>query len=1155
MAYNAGQLTAGLSLDFRQFTASLRQVVQEVRNVGKQFQDAFNQAAGSMNNMGNAAKQIQRDFKDMNRIVSGILMSQAFYNTTNAIEDAASSLLDFMNNMQQAQIAMEYFLGTPERAQGFIANMKEFAATTAFSTEQALDLSRRLMAAQFKPEEIRSVMTILADAASATGATADQMDRVVLALTQIRTNGRLAGQELRQLAEAGIPVYQILQEQLGLTQEQLMNIGKLKIPSDLAIVAILKGLEERYKGAAQRVADTVPGMWSTIKDDSLILGEAIFKAPYKALENFLRTWRDTWEKARQALYQSGIGGVINTMFSPPIQQAIRSIVGSISSLAKSFAILRQAMAPVATILNQTFVQALGITMPIIAGVVRLLANLISVSFQAVPPLRYLAVALMGLLIARITARSLLFLWSVLRLGVIAKAIAQAINILRASIQALYLTMVRNPIAAVVMIIAGALLYLALSSETVTRWLDQLMKRLSALAGFKMDDVLKPTEQNTDDWANQFNQNVSGIDQNLKDIAKGIIQVGDEAKKSGKKVKDTFIAAFDEVFQVPDLNKKLEDSMPNVGLPATMGPQLPGTQLPKEIKTPTIVPDVKWPDLPDWLNGTPLLVRINVEPPEWPKPPDFPTAVATAWVASMNAIRAAMAAAAQAADALGAALGSLRGVLEGLGGLVPGLVGVLNGLPIPLINMGQAVVDLVGKLNLIPPAIEQVRVPVANWVAELGNVPVALGNVGLAIAGLIPQLALMPPALSLVGQAVGGLQNAFNGLAANVPALLGPIGATVGAWATGIQQAFGGLVSTVPPLWDQVWSNVEVMLQTHGLNVTTWLSTNVPQWVTSLATAGAQMGLNWSTNWSGILATLITSGTQIAANLGTYTSQWYNTLATKVSQMTSKVSEFKNNLLTNIQTAASNLSAKWSPEWEKFKSTISTGLDKIKGFWDRHKTGILITAGAIVAGIILVFAGLPEGILAAIGALLTRLGPALARIGPIFRTAIQNLPRIFSEILDLLPGGARTAISRIVQVFSELPGKIWDVIKSIPDKVAQVFSHIKLPNFNFSSTFGKLAEVTGFASGGVIDEESIVRVGEKGRREAIVPLESTNAMAPFARAVAAELSNMMPAAAAPAGGSGQPILYVGTLIADDRSLRELERRMRVIRASEQSRGVK
>ncbi|NLD21606.1 MAG: tape measure protein, partial [Bacteroidales bacterium] len=529
---------------------------------------------------------------------------------------------------------MEYFLGTPERAQGFIVNMKDFAATTAFSTQQALDLSRRLMAAQFKPEEVRSIMEILNDAASATGATSDQIDRIVLALTQIRTNGKLAGQEIRQLAEANIPIYTILQEQLGLTGEQLMNIGDLKVPGDLAVTAVLKGLQQRYEGAAQRIADTVPGMIETIKDDMLILGEAIFQAPYKSLENFLRTLRDTLEEARDILTESGLGGVVEEMFSPEIQQPIRVIVGSAASLAKSFVMIQKALAPVIAELGKSFIQILSAVMPVIASVVRVISTLAYVALNTVAPLRWLAAALIGLLVARSAAASLMFLWKVMRLGVVAAAVAKAVNLLTGAIRALFLTLARNPMTAVVLVISAVLLHLALSSKTVTKWLDQLTARLSSLAGFNVDDILQSEIKDLNEWAAEFNESVSGIDDNLRDVAKDVIKVGEDAKKSGKKVKDKFVAAFDEVFQVPeekDLDKLLDgmEDLEDIKVPDFIIdlPKLDELDLSglddefdlewPEFRWPEFVwPEFRWPEYPPW-HWPPFALEFV-----WPPLPEF-----------------------------------------------------------------------------------------------------------------------------------------------------------------------------------------------------------------------------------------------------------------------------------------------------------------------------------------------------------------------------------------------------------------------------------------------------------------------------------------------------------------------------------------------------
>ena len=93
---------------------------------------------------------------------------------------------------------------------------------------------------------------------------------------------------------------------------------------------------------------------------------------------------------------------------------------------------------------------------------------------------------------------------------------------------------------------------------------------------------------------------------------------------------------------------------------------------------------------------------------------------------------------------------------------------------------------------------------------------------------------------------------------------------------------------------------------------------------------------------------------------------------------------------------------------------------------------------------------------------------------------------------------------------------------------------------------------GHATGGVFNREHIARFAEGNKAEAIIPLEEDTAMQPFVTAVADGLTaSLAPLIASINGGNQNSLqpLYVGTLIADERSLRELERKMEVIRLQE------
>jgi hypothetical protein len=91
----------------------------------------------------------------------------------------------------------------------------------------------------------------------------------------------------------------------------------------------------------------------------------------------------------------------------------------------------------------------------------------------------------------------------------------------------------------------------------------------------------------------------------------------------------------------------------------------------------------------------------------------------------------------------------------------------------------------------------------------------------------------------------------------------------------------------------------------------------------------------------------------------------------------------------------------------------------------------------------------------------------------------------------------------------------------------------------------LDNVSGFATGGIIGADQIVRVGEGNKREAIIPLES-GAMNPFADAVADRIGGGM------GGGSGSNNVYIMTV--DNQGLKDLERKLKLIRIGETQRGL-
>ena len=96
---------------------------------------------------------------------------------------------------------------------------------------------------------------------------------------------------------------------------------------------------------------------------------------------------------------------------------------------------------------------------------------------------------------------------------------------------------------------------------------------------------------------------------------------------------------------------------------------------------------------------------------------------------------------------------------------------------------------------------------------------------------------------------------------------------------------------------------------------------------------------------------------------------------------------------------------------------------------------------------------------------------------------------------------------------------------------------------------------GHATGGIFNKEHIARFAEGNKAEAVIPLENASAMQPFVDAISRGIIEGLAPTLVSSGsnnGSELPPMYVGTLIADDRGIKELYKRFEVIQVQENAR---
>ena len=185
--------------------------------------------------------------------------------------------LKFEGSMEQSQVAFTELLNSGSKANLMLQDLFELAARTPFEFPQLVESSQKLLGFGMAAEEVIPLMSKVGDAVAAVGADPEKIDRITRALGQMQAKGKVYSEELLQLADAGLPAYQMLAQGLGVTGEKLNGMlrkGQVDAKTGLDILA--GQMEKRYSGMAAKQAKTFFGLLSTIRDYSrMILGFAV----------------------------------------------------------------------------------------------------------------------------------------------------------------------------------------------------------------------------------------------------------------------------------------------------------------------------------------------------------------------------------------------------------------------------------------------------------------------------------------------------------------------------------------------------------------------------------------------------------------------------------------------------------------------------------------------------------------------------------------------------------------------------------------------------------------------------------------------------------------------------------------------------------------
>lgn len=238
--------------------------------------------------------------------------------------------------MEQTRKAFTTLLQDASLAKDFLAELERFAASTPFELPGLLDASKRMLAFGFSAQQVIPILTAVGDSAAALGMGQEGINRLTMAIGQMQAKGKVSAEEMLQLAEAGVPAWQMLADAMGKSIPEAMKLAeKGAIDSATGIQAIVSGMNSKFGGMMKDQATTINGMLSNIKDSvgqtMTVVGDEITEG--LDLKTALKTAQDDLSDFAAKVKSSGISEAIRDTVPPAVGTTIAGFATVLTATA------------------------------------------------------------------------------------------------------------------------------------------------------------------------------------------------------------------------------------------------------------------------------------------------------------------------------------------------------------------------------------------------------------------------------------------------------------------------------------------------------------------------------------------------------------------------------------------------------------------------------------------------------------------------------------------------------------------------------------------------------------------------------------------------------------------------------------------------------
>lgn len=358
-------------------------------------------------------KDVDQKTLTMSKLIKGNLISSAITgglkavwggikNISSAIGGlAAQGGFDRALNIENAEFKLKGLGHSAEEVESIMDDALKSVKGTAYGLDEAATVAASAVAAGVKPgKDLERTLKLVGDAATISGRDMQSMGAI---FNKVAASGKMTGQELNQLTDAGIPMLQLLSETLGKTTDEVRDMVSA---GEIGFAEFQDAIEKGMGGAALKMGQTFEGALANTKAAMSRLGKTFMDPFLKGMTPALGTLIEIIdmvaegntekleEKTKELSDQ--LLKTVNDMIDkivpllenviPIISQLATTIIGALPNLLdtllpKVIDLALQLIDTIINILPQLIQPLMNGIVQILMGLLKLLPNIIDIAIK------------------------------------------------------------------------------------------------------------------------------------------------------------------------------------------------------------------------------------------------------------------------------------------------------------------------------------------------------------------------------------------------------------------------------------------------------------------------------------------------------------------------------------------------------------------------------------------------------------------------------------------------------------------------------------------------------------------------------------------------------------------------------------------------------